>query len=200
MFRTLQENADNQQDVIGVNFRSTLSEGWAGPIGFATGLEWRNDEADITHDIPNQPWYGSYVLSYGLESLSGRAVGSAPDGYERNQEVVVGQSWKDEVLRRAAFEMIVDVEHALALIDHRAPTLVFHQVRGKAAVVQHRHRHAVRVGDDVVAIGNALALPGGPTVTEGIISAKDRTLREAGLDDEAVACSLENPEHCEACE
>ena len=39
-----------------------------------------------------------------------------------------------------------------------------------------------RVGDDVVAIGNALALPGGPTVTEGIISAKDRTLREAGLD------------------
>jgi S1-C subfamily serine protease len=39
-----------------------------------------------------------------------------------------------------------------------------------------------RVGDDVVAIGNALALPGGPTVTEGIISAKDRTLAEAGLD------------------
>lgn len=39
-----------------------------------------------------------------------------------------------------------------------------------------------RVGDDVVAIGNALALPGGPTVTEGIISAKDRTLSEAGLD------------------
>jgi S1-C subfamily serine protease len=39
-----------------------------------------------------------------------------------------------------------------------------------------------RVGDDVVAIGNALALPGGPTVTEGIISAKDRALPEAGLD------------------
>ena len=41
---------------------------------------------------------------------------------------------------------------------------------------------AAKVGDDVVAIGNALALPGGPTVTEGIISAKDRTLTEAGLD------------------
>jgi S1-C subfamily serine protease len=41
---------------------------------------------------------------------------------------------------------------------------------------------AAKVGDDVVAIGNALALPGGPTVTEGIISAKDRTLPEAGLD------------------
>jgi hypothetical protein len=32
------------------------------------------------------------------------------------------------------------------------------------------------VGDPVVAIGNALALPGGPTVTEGIVSAVDRTI------------------------
>jgi putative serine protease PepD len=35
---------------------------------------------------------------------------------------------------------------------------------------------AVQVGDDVVAIGNALALRGGPTVTRGIVSALDRTL------------------------
>ena len=35
---------------------------------------------------------------------------------------------------------------------------------------------AVQVGDPVVAIGNALALPGGPTVTQGIISALDRTI------------------------
>ena len=34
----------------------------------------------------------------------------------------------------------------------------------------------VRVGDDVVAIGNALNLGGPPSVTEGIISAKDRTI------------------------
>jgi S1-C subfamily serine protease len=33
-----------------------------------------------------------------------------------------------------------------------------------------------RVGDTVLAIGNALALAGGPSVTEGIVSAKDRTL------------------------
>ena len=38
----------------------------------------------------------------------------------------------------------------------------------------------VRVGDDVVAIGNALALKGGPTVTRGIISALDRTLETEG--------------------
>jgi serine protease Do len=34
----------------------------------------------------------------------------------------------------------------------------------------------VKVGDDVVAIGNALALPGGPTVTTGIVSALERSL------------------------
>ncbi len=34
----------------------------------------------------------------------------------------------------------------------------------------------LRVGDEVVAIGHALALPGGPTVTAGIVSALDRTI------------------------
>jgi S1-C subfamily serine protease len=33
-----------------------------------------------------------------------------------------------------------------------------------------------RVGDSVLAIGNALALAGGPTVTEGIVSAENRSL------------------------
>jgi serine protease Do len=34
----------------------------------------------------------------------------------------------------------------------------------------------LKVGDDVVAIGNAHALEGGPTVTRGIVSAEDRTI------------------------
>jgi serine protease Do len=42
---------------------------------------------------------------------------------------------------------------------------------------------SLHVGDPVVAIGNALALPGGPTVTEGIVSALDRTIQ---TDDGAV--------------
>ena len=37
---------------------------------------------------------------------------------------------------------------------------------------------ALQVGDQVVAIGNALDLSGQPTVTTGIVSAKDRTLTE----------------------
>jgi serine protease Do len=36
----------------------------------------------------------------------------------------------------------------------------------------------LRAGDDVVAIGNALDLPGGPTVTRGVTSAKDRLIDE----------------------
>ena len=35
----------------------------------------------------------------------------------------------------------------------------------------------IRVGDWVVAVGNALALKGGPTVTLGIVSARGRTVR-----------------------
>lgn len=34
----------------------------------------------------------------------------------------------------------------------------------------------LRVGDTVIAVGNALALPGGPTVTQGIVSAMNRII------------------------
>jgi S1-C subfamily serine protease len=44
----------------------------------------------------------------------------------------------------------------------------------------------LQVGDDLVAIGNALNLPGGPTVTTGIVSAKDRTLDDPGLPENLI--------------
>jgi serine protease Do len=37
---------------------------------------------------------------------------------------------------------------------------------------------SAQVGDEVVAIGNALALPGGPSVTTGIVSARDRSVSD----------------------
>lgn len=66
-YRTLKEDNKYTQDVIGVNFRSDIAQGWAGPIAFATGLEARTDKADTTHDLANQPWYSSYFLTYGLD-------------------------------------------------------------------------------------------------------------------------------------
>jgi S1-C subfamily serine protease len=39
----------------------------------------------------------------------------------------------------------------------------------------------LRVGEDVIAIGHALNLPGGPTVTKGVVSALNRTIEEGGI-------------------
>lgn len=48
------------------------------------------------------------------------------------------------------------------------------------ATVQLGSSGALRVGDPLVAVGNALDLPGGPTVTEGIVSALGRPLEGSG--------------------
>ena len=39
----------------------------------------------------------------------------------------------------------------------------------------------IQVGEDVLAIGHALNLPGGPTVSKGVVSAKGRTIEEDSL-------------------
>ena len=48
------------------------------------------------------------------------------------------------------------------------------------ATVQLGSSASLRVGDPLVAVGNALDLPGGPTVTEGIVSALGRPLEGSG--------------------
>ncbi len=40
---------------------------------------------------------------------------------------------------------------------------------------------ALEVGEDVIAIGNALDLPGGPTVTKGVVSALGRLIQESNV-------------------
>jgi serine protease Do len=64
-----------------------------------------------------------------------------------------------------------DGERDIAVLDVDAEDL---------PVVELGDSDALLVGDDVVAIGNALALPGGPTVTRGIVSATGRTLSAEG--------------------
>jgi outer membrane receptor protein involved in Fe transport len=67
VYRTLKEDTDYGQDVIGANFRGDLAEGWAGPIAAAFGFEWRQDEYLATHDLANQRWYDDYFLTWGQD-------------------------------------------------------------------------------------------------------------------------------------
>ena len=66
-YRTLKEDTEYEQNVVGINFRADLADGWAGPIGGAFGAEWRQDEYLATHDMANQPWYDDYLLDWGLD-------------------------------------------------------------------------------------------------------------------------------------
>ena len=69
---------------------------------------------------------------------------------------------------RAATVVAADASRDLALVQVSDTHGLVPATLGSSA--------AARVGDQVVAIGNALALEGGPTVTEGIVSALDRTI------------------------
>jgi S1-C subfamily serine protease len=69
---------------------------------------------------------------------------------------------------RAATLVGIDTNNDLALLKIKGASNLPAVSIGKSSNVQ--------VGDDVVAIGNALALEGGPTVTQGIISALNRSL------------------------
>jgi serine protease Do len=70
--------------------------------------------------------------------------------------------------RKASASVVgIDAEHDLAVVKVGLKNL---------PVVQLGDSSKVQVGDSVVAIGNALALEGTPTVTSGIISAMHRTI------------------------
>jgi outer membrane receptor protein involved in Fe transport len=67
-FRTLQEDYVYTQQVISGNIRGELFPGFgAGPAKLAVGGEYRFEHGDVRHDLPNQPWYDQYFLSYGLD-------------------------------------------------------------------------------------------------------------------------------------
>lgn len=111
---------------------------------------------------------GDFVQSAGTGMII------TPDGEVlTNDHVIAGAAAVTVTLfgqsqARAARVVGTDPAHDLALVQIEQvaglPTVVF----GSSA--------AARVGDEVLAIGNALALSGGPSVTEGIISAENRSL------------------------
>jgi putative serine protease PepD len=72
-------------------------------------------------------------------------------------------------------EEVVRQQDRLGTLQVRVPGDV--DVLGRRCAGEQDVLEAVHVGDDVVAIGNALALEGGLTVTRGIVSALDRSIQ-----------------------
>jgi outer membrane receptor protein involved in Fe transport len=67
-FRTLREYSTLKQEVLSANVHGDLFDGFgAGAIKAAFGAEARQDTANVTHDLAQQPWYNDYFLSYGLD-------------------------------------------------------------------------------------------------------------------------------------
>ncbi len=123
------------------------------------------------------------VVAIGVTGFEGRGAGTGmiltPDGEVlTNNHVVEGAARIQVTLNGESEPRQADLVGAEASAD-----LAVIKIRGASGLptVELGSSTAARVGDDVIAIGNALALPGGPTVTQGIISAKARTL--GGLDD-----------------
>ncbi|HUP86174.1 MAG TPA: trypsin-like peptidase domain-containing protein [Acidimicrobiales bacterium] len=124
------------------------------------------------------------VVAVGVEGSQGRGAGTGviltADGEVlTNNHVIEGATTIEVTLNGESTPRRADLVGAEPSAD-----LALVKIRGASglATAELGTSAGARVGDDVVAIGNALALPGGPTVTEGIISATNRTLPEVGLD------------------
>jgi putative serine protease PepD len=110
--------------------------------------------------------------SRGLDEGTGIVI--TADGYALTNAHVVANGSQITVRipgatqSRAATLIGADTAHDVALIKITGASGLTTATLGSSAAVQ--------VGDDVVAIGNALGLGGDPTVTRGIVSALNRSL------------------------
>jgi putative serine protease PepD len=112
------------------------------------------------------------------QEIEGEAAGSgfvlSADGYiVTNNHVVEGASAISVTLDDGSTE-----EAELVGADPRSDLAVLKVARTDLTPLALGDSDEIRVGDPVVAIGNALDLGAEPTVTGGLISAKDRTITE----------------------
>jgi len=64
-YRPVVEDFDYTQHVVSASIQGNLLEGWAGPIGFAAGADYRDEVGLVTHgDIPD---YFDYAFTFGLD-------------------------------------------------------------------------------------------------------------------------------------
>jgi S1-C subfamily serine protease len=145
-------------------------------------LEFQGDPLSVKDVVAKvQP----AVVAIGVSGLEGRGAGTGmiltPDGEVlTNRHVVQGATRIRVTL--AGENQPRDADLIGTCCDDGSQDIALIKIRDaqNLPVVELGVSDQAQVGDDVVAIGNALALIGGPTVTTGIISAKDRSLE--GLD------------------
>jgi len=124
-----------------------------------TNLQVQLDEANQPFNVPSGVGSGVIYDSQGHILTNNHVIASA-------QQIQVslpdGRSFTAKLIGQ-------DPQTDLAVIQITGDNL---------PVAQLGDSNALQVGDWVVAIGNALALPGGPTVTAGVASALGRTVQE----------------------
>ncbi len=155
------------------------------PYGIPLDIDFSTAEDNIFHttDIVNELKHS--VVQITTESLStsvfrqpiprtgvGTGVIVTPDGHIlTNNHVVDGsQSVTVTLSNKESFPAIIigqDQPTDLAIIRIPATNL-------KPATLGHAYK--TQVGEDVIAIGHALGLRGGPTVSKGVISALNRSI------------------------
>jgi S1-C subfamily serine protease len=168
----------------------------AGPVGAASAAETTQDPAHSSRalghpsgiDVPavlaavapsvvriesTQSTVGGFLSEPVTQKATGTGVIVARDGViVTNNHVVEGA---DKVV-----VFLADGEQLPATVlgtspAHDLAVIQVHAAKPLPAVPMGDSRR-LRVGDPVVAIGNALALEGGPTVSQGIVSALNRTV------------------------
>jgi S1-C subfamily serine protease len=116
------------------------------------------------------------VVSIGVELDSGQAAGTGfiitSDGEIATNAHVVADATKINV----AFSDGTSASAKVLGVDRTDDLAVIKVDKTGLTALPLGNSTDLRIGEPVVAIGNALALTGGPTATEGIVSALDRTI------------------------
>ncbi len=119
------------------------------------------------------------VVDISVQINGGRATGSgfviSSDGRIVTNAHVVSEATSIEV----TFADKSTARAAVVGVDRTDDLAVIHVERTGLPALTLGSSALLRMGDPVVAIGSALALTGGPTATEGIVSALDRTIDTA---------------------
>lgn len=168
---------ESETNLLESNADRSVTQVTAAPIVVASGSTKTADSLILLVATRLANSVVTVVSNLGEADGSGRAIGTgvvltSTGEILTNAHVVEGATsvvvrFAGETEPRVAKVLATDVGNDLALIKVEATGLV---------AATFAKPGSVKIGDAVIAIGYALALDGGPTVTSGIVSAMKRTI------------------------